>query len=118
MACDFRFQKDALKGLNYAVCGLGNSLYAENFNKVAIDLDKSFASLDAHRILPLECCDENTLKSRHSSLEGDFDHWSNEFIKSVESFVKSKKSGGMNGCCGGSGKDAACDCGENETVNS
>ncbi len=52
MACDFRFQKDALKGLNYSICGLGNSLYEENFNKVAIELDKSISSLQAKRVAP------------------------------------------------------------------
>lgn len=65
MACDFRFQKDALKGLNYSVCGLGNSLYEENFNKIAVEIDKCFSDLQATRIAPLYCCDENTINSKH-----------------------------------------------------
>jgi tRNA wybutosine-synthesizing protein 1 len=35
MSYDFRYEKDSLKGLKYSICGLGNSLYEENFNKVA-----------------------------------------------------------------------------------
>ena len=31
---DFRVQKSLLKDLNYAVFGLGNSLYEDNFNMV------------------------------------------------------------------------------------
>lgn len=33
-AVDFRVQKTLLSGLNYCVLGLGNSLYADRFNKV------------------------------------------------------------------------------------
>lgn len=110
MACDFRFQKDALKGLKYAVCGLGNSLYAENFNKVAIDLDKSFAELQASSIAPLYCCDENTVRSEHSSLEGDFGFWEAKFLQNLENYHQTKIVGtddgrkANGGCCGGNGK--------------
>lgn len=90
MACDFRFQKDALKGLNYSICGLGNSLYVENFNKVAIELDKCFSSLQATRIAPLYCCDENTIKSKHSSLEGDVEYWQNNFFEKLQYFDSQK----------------------------
>lgn len=93
-----RVQKDALKGLRFAVCGLGNSLYTENFNKVAIELDRSLASLQATRISPLYCCDENTLKSVHSSLEGDFEFWSSEFLASIQKPVAIPNK--SNGCCG------------------
>lgn len=86
MACDFRFQKDALKGLNYSVCGLGNSLYHDNFNKVAVQLDKSFASMQATRLAPLYLCDENTVNSKHGSLEGDFEYWQKNFIEKLTFF--------------------------------
>lgn len=33
---DFRVQKSLLRDLNYAVFGLGNSLYEDNFNLVGI----------------------------------------------------------------------------------
>ena len=35
-ADDFRVQKTILQGLRYAVFGLGDSLYREDFNKVCI----------------------------------------------------------------------------------
>lgn len=104
MACDFRFQKDALKGLKFAVCGLGNSLYNENFNKVAIELDKSLGELRGTRIHPLYCCDENTLKSKNSSLEGDFEFWSRGFIDEINKLVQKKSPNG--GCCNDSGSKA------------
>lgn len=87
MACDFRFQKDALKGLNYSICGLGNSLYEENFNTVAIELDKSISSMQANRVAPLYLCDENTVKSRHSSLEGDVTYWQNNFFEKLDYYI-------------------------------
>ena len=34
---DFRVQKSLLSGLDYAVFGLGNSLYKERFNLVSIE---------------------------------------------------------------------------------
>lgn len=87
-ACDFRFQIDAFKGLLFSVCGLGNSLYEENFNKVAIELDKSFSHLQATRIAPLYCCDENTIKSRHGSLEADVEFWQNNFFEKLEHHLR------------------------------
>lgn len=101
MACDFRFQKDALRGMRYAVCGLGNSLYEENFNKVAVELDKSFAELQARAVAPLYCCDENTVKSAHGSLEGDFAYWLGSFFQALPLLLEN---GGpvpamSNGCC-------------------
>ncbi len=91
MSVDFRYQKDALKGLNYAICGLGNSLYEENFNKVAIELDKAFSGLQANRIAPTYACDENTIKSKHSSLEGDVAYWQNNFFEKLDFYVKNSK---------------------------
>jgi sulfite reductase alpha subunit-like flavoprotein len=84
MACDFRVQKDALAGLLYSVCGLGNSLYEENFNKVAVELDNAFAELHATRLAPIYLCDENTAQSRHSSLEGDVDYWQKNFFEKLQ----------------------------------
>lgn len=92
MAHDFRFEKDALAGLSFSVCGLGNSLYTEHFNTVAIELDRSFSSLHANRISPLYCCDENTVKSKHSSLEGDVEFWQNNFFEKLGFYLKTKNS--------------------------
>lgn len=94
MSHDFRYEKASLKGLNYSVCGLGNSLYEDNFNKVAKELDKAFSILQATRVAPLYCCDENTVKSKHSSLEGDYDFWKNNFFEKIEHLKKEE-----NACC-------------------
>lgn len=109
MACDFRYQKDALKGLNYSICGLGNSLYDENFNKVAIELDKSISSLQANRFSPLYCCDENTVKSKHSSLEGDYSFWKNNFFEKLQHFKEDSSKPTSEGCCkSGETTDSCC----------
>lgn len=84
MSCDFRFEKDACKGLRYAICGLGNSLYEENFNKVAKELDKCFLQMEASPVCKLYCCDENTIKSKHGSLESDFSYWKNLFFEKLD----------------------------------
>lgn len=100
MACDFRFQKDALKGLRYAICGLGNSLYEDNFNKIANELDKSFNELQGVAVAPLYCCDENTVKSRHGSLEGDFAYWLSNFFQAFPAFLENGDIKPLaNGCC-------------------
>ncbi|XP_078210175.1 S-adenosyl-L-methionine-dependent tRNA 4-demethylwyosine synthase TYW1 isoform X8 [Callithrix jacchus] len=48
---DFRFGKTYLKGMRYAVFGLGNSAYASHFNKVGKNVDKWLWMLGAHRVL-------------------------------------------------------------------
>ena len=96
MACDFRFQKDALKGLSYSICGLGNSLYENNFNKIAIELDTCLAGLQAQRVSPLYCCDENTVRSRHASLEGDVEYWQNNFFEKLDYFLVNRKMNDLN----------------------
>ncbi len=87
MTCDWRFEKDACKGLRYAICGLGNSLYEENFNTVAKELDRCFLTMRATPVCKLYCCDENTAKSKHSSLEGDVEYWKNLFFEKLTYFL-------------------------------
>ncbi|XP_032120563.1 S-adenosyl-L-methionine-dependent tRNA 4-demethylwyosine synthase TYW1 isoform X3 [Sapajus apella] len=48
---DFRFGKTYLKGMRYAVFGLGNSVYASHFNKVGKNVDKWLWMLGARRVL-------------------------------------------------------------------
>ncbi len=91
MSHDFRFEKDALAGLSFSVCGLGNSLYEEHFNTVAIKLDKCLASMHASRLAPLYLCDENVSNSQHSSLEGDVEYWQNNFFEKLKFLVQSKQ---------------------------
>jgi tRNA wybutosine-synthesizing protein 1 len=91
MEHDFRFQKDSLKGICYSICGLGNSLYEKNFNKVAIDLNKSFSNLQATCVSPLYLCDENTINSKHSGLEGDVQYWQNEFFEKLDKYLSKEE---------------------------
>ncbi len=91
MSHDFRFEKDALAGLSFSVCGLGNSLYEDHFNTVAVELDKCLASMHASRLAPLYLCDENVANSRHSSLEGDVEYWQNNFFEKLNYFLKTKQ---------------------------
>jgi tRNA wybutosine-synthesizing protein 1 len=109
MACDFRFQKDALKGLNYALCGLGNSLYGENFNKVALELDKCLLGLQATRVAPTYCCDENTVLSKHSSLEADFAYWQNNFLEKMKHLNQAGDEE-QTGCCKSNDPDSSACC--------
>ena len=70
-----------LQSLNYAVFGLGDSLYArEHYNAVARDLDRFLAQLSANRFHPLGLGDENEANSKHGSTENDFAAWSESLL--------------------------------------
>lgn len=99
MAFDFRFEKDVLKGLKYSICGLGNSLYEENFNKVAIELNKCFLKMKATPISSLYCCDENTVKSKNGSLEGDFASWEVTFFEKLDKYISNLNNPNGEGLC-------------------
>ncbi|VDI56049.1 tRNA wybutosine-synthesizing protein 1 [Mytilus galloprovincialis] len=82
---DFRIPKALLKELHYAVFGLGNSLYTENYNAVGKKVDRFFRELSAKPILPVGLGDENVAESLKGGMEKDFTAWKKEFWK------KSKK---------------------------
>ncbi len=119
MSCDFRFEKDTLKGLKYSICGLGNSLYEENFNKVAKELDKSFIEMRATQICRLYCCDENTIKSEHSSLEGDVAYWRNLFFEKLNAYnLNESDRKNEAACCQDDGNvEGGVCCKNNKTIN-
>ncbi|KAL0137418.1 hypothetical protein V8B55DRAFT_1528165 [Mucor lusitanicus] len=75
---DFRVDRDALKKLRYAVCGLGDSAYGDEFNVAAANIDKWLGRLGATRIYPLGECDKN------ADQKGQFDVWSNGFVSELE----------------------------------
>ena len=76
---DFRISKSLFKGMRYAVFGLGNSLYKENFNKVccqsycglysfgqvAKTLFEEIGQLSGNSYHPLGLGDENVAQSVH-----------------------------------------------------
>ena len=102
---DFRVTKTLLKDLRFAVFGLGNSLYAENYNVIGKNMDTWLGSLGAQRFAPLGLGDENVAESLNGSLEADFDHWTEGLLHLLkdddEQVGETKKKSG--GC--GSGKD-------------
>ena len=70
-----------MQSLNYAVFGLGDSLYArEHYNAVARDLDRFLARLSGKRFHPLGLGDENVANSKHGSTENDFAAWSGSLL--------------------------------------
>ncbi|KAG8183067.1 hypothetical protein JTE90_010894 [Oedothorax gibbosus] len=73
-SCDFRLSSATLKGLKYAVLGLGNSVYGDNFNKVAIEVDEELRKLGATQILKLVKADED------SGLEKEFLKWKSDLL--------------------------------------
>ncbi|CAO3703429.1 unnamed protein product [Rhizopus stolonifer] len=75
---DFRVDRDALKKLRYAVCGLGDSAYGEEFNVASANIDKWLGRLGATRIYPLGECDKN------ADQRSQFDLWSNGFISELQ----------------------------------
>lgn len=76
-AFDFRVSSTLLKGMRYSVFGLGNSVYKENFNKVAIEIDESLDKLSATQILPIVKADEN------AGYEEYFESWKRELLDSL-----------------------------------
>ncbi|KAI7900974.1 uncharacterized protein BX663DRAFT_544510 [Cokeromyces recurvatus] len=75
---DFRVDRDALKKLRYAVCGLGDSAYGEEFIVAAANIDKWLGRLGATRIYPLGECDKN------ADQKGQFEDWANGFITELQ----------------------------------
>uniref|UniRef100_A0A3Q2YFM6 S-adenosyl-L-methionine-dependent tRNA 4-demethylwyosine synthase TYW1 n=1 Tax=Hippocampus comes TaxID=109280 RepID=A0A3Q2YFM6_HIPCM len=78
---DFRYGRTYLKGLRYAVFGLGNSLYAAHYNTVGKNVDKWLWMLSASRILTRGEGDCNVAKSIHGSIQADFLAWKVKFLK-------------------------------------
>ncbi|KAI8876785.1 hypothetical protein K501DRAFT_337875 [Backusella circina FSU 941] len=75
---DFRIDRDVLKKLRYAVCGLGDSAYGEEFNLAAANIDKWLGRLGATRIYPLGECDK-----QHDQ-KSQFDIWCNGFVSELQ----------------------------------
>uniref|UniRef100_A0A8C3W6S2 S-adenosyl-L-methionine-dependent tRNA 4-demethylwyosine synthase TYW1 n=1 Tax=Catagonus wagneri TaxID=51154 RepID=A0A8C3W6S2_9CETA len=90
-ASDFRFGKTYLKGMRYAVFGLGNSAYAHHFNKVGKNVDKWLWMLGAHRVMARGEGDCDVVKSKHGSIEADFTAWKAKFISRLQALRKGEK---------------------------
>ncbi|XP_028001186.2 S-adenosyl-L-methionine-dependent tRNA 4-demethylwyosine synthase TYW1 [Eptesicus fuscus] len=101
---DFRFGKTYLKGMRYAVFGLGNSAYASHFNKVGKNVDKWLWMLGAHRVMTRGEGDCNVVKSKHGSIEADFRAWKTKFISQLQVLCKGEKKS-----CDGNCKKGKCE---------
>ncbi|VFV34586.1 trna wybutosine-synthesizing [Lynx pardinus] len=101
---DFRFGKTYLKGMRYAVFGLGNSAYANHFNKVGKNVDKWLWMLGAHRVMARGEGDCDVVKSKHGSIEADFRVWKTKFISRLQALRKGERKP-----CGGNCKKGQCE---------
>lgn len=68
----------SLQKLRYAVCGLGDSAYGDEFNVAAQQIDKWLGQLGATRIYPLGACDKN------NDQKAQFDDWSRQFVTELQ----------------------------------
>ncbi|KAM5131411.1 S-adenosyl-L-methionine-dependent tRNA 4-demethylwyosine synthase TYW1-like isoform 1-T1 [Callospermophilus lateralis] len=100
---DFRFGRTYLKGMRYAVFGLGNSAYASHFNKVGKNVDKWLWMLGARRVLARGDGDCDAVRSKHGSIEADFRAWKTRFISRLQALQKGETS------CGGNCRRGKCE---------
>ncbi|XP_061460947.1 S-adenosyl-L-methionine-dependent tRNA 4-demethylwyosine synthase TYW1-like [Rhineura floridana] len=100
---DFRVGKTYLKGLRYAVFGLGNSLYADHYNTVGRNVDKWLWMLGARRILSCARGDANVAASKHGSLEADFEAWEAKFLARLRALCRGERK-----ACSGRCKKGKC----------
>lgn len=103
-ANDFRFGKTYLKGLRYAVFGLGDSAYQSHFNKVGTNVDKWLWMLGAKRVLTRGEGDRNAVKSKHGSIEADFTAWKTKFTSRLQALQSGEKT-----ACSGDCKRGKCE---------
>jgi tRNA wybutosine-synthesizing protein 1 len=68
----------SLQRIRFAVCGLGDSEYGEEFNAASADIDKWFGQLGASRIYPLGSCDKS------ADQQAQFNSWISGFISELQ----------------------------------
>ncbi|XP_031719335.1 S-adenosyl-L-methionine-dependent tRNA 4-demethylwyosine synthase TYW1 isoform X2 [Anarrhichthys ocellatus] len=95
---DFRYGKTYLKGLRYAVFGLGNSVYVGHFNTVGTNVDKWLWMLSGVRIMTRGEGDCNVVKSRNGSVQADFLAWKVKFLLRLQALVKGEKKSCSGNC--------------------
>ncbi|GAB6018559.1 S-adenosyl-L-methionine-dependent tRNA 4-demethylwyosine synthase [Chamberlinius hualienensis] len=81
---DFRLHKSLLKGMNYAIFGLGDTSYGKDFNRVARHVDRWLIKLNAFKIMPLSLGDDDSSASKNGGLQGDFGMWKKEFLAKLQ----------------------------------
>uniref|UniRef100_A0AAX7UKS4 S-adenosyl-L-methionine-dependent tRNA 4-demethylwyosine synthase TYW1 n=1 Tax=Astatotilapia calliptera TaxID=8154 RepID=A0AAX7UKS4_ASTCA len=88
---DFRYGKTYLKGLRYAVFGLGNSVYVGHYNTVCKNVDKWLWMLSGRRIMTRGEGDCNVVKSLNGSIQADFLTWKVKFLNRLKTLAKGEK---------------------------
>ncbi|XP_044059917.1 LOW QUALITY PROTEIN: S-adenosyl-L-methionine-dependent tRNA 4-demethylwyosine synthase TYW1 [Siniperca chuatsi] len=112
---DFRYGKTYLKGLRYAVFGLGNSVYVGHYNTVGKNVDKWLWMLSGMRIMTRGEGDSNVVKSRNGSIQADFLAWKVKFLNRLQALAKGEKKSCSGNCkTGGSCKNKRKDGQEEE----
>ncbi|XP_045930110.1 S-adenosyl-L-methionine-dependent tRNA 4-demethylwyosine synthase TYW1 [Micropterus dolomieu] len=112
---DFRYGKTYLKGLRYAVFGLGNSVYVGHYNTVGKNIDKWLWMLSGMRIMTRGEGDCNVVKSSNGSIQADFLAWKVKFLKRLQALAKGEKKSCSGNCkSGGSCKNKRKDGQEEE----
>uniref|UniRef100_A0A3B3TP42 S-adenosyl-L-methionine-dependent tRNA 4-demethylwyosine synthase TYW1 n=1 Tax=Poecilia latipinna TaxID=48699 RepID=A0A3B3TP42_9TELE len=101
---DFRYGNSFLKGLRYAVFGLGNSVYVGHYNTVGTNVDKWLWMLSARRVLSRGEGDGNVVKSRHGSVQADFRAWKVRFLSRLRALARGEKKS----CSGNCKSGASC----------
>ncbi|MEQ2222466.1 hypothetical protein ILYODFUR_026738, partial [Ilyodon furcidens] len=132
---DFRYGNKFLKGLRYAVFGLGNSVYVGHYNtvrtgiynkiqfnktdprmtclfcwflslQVGKNVDKWLWMLGGKRIMSRGEGDCNVVKSRNGSVQADFLAWKVKFLNRLKALSKGEKKSCSGNCkSGGSCKN-------------
>ncbi|NWT05211.1 TYW1 synthase, partial [Mionectes macconnelli] len=90
-ANDFRVGKTYLKGLRYAVFGLGNSEYVDHYNTVGRRVDRWLWMLSASRVMTRAEGDCSVARSRYGSIEGDFQAWKAKFLTRLQALCRGEK---------------------------
>ncbi|XP_036927609.1 S-adenosyl-L-methionine-dependent tRNA 4-demethylwyosine synthase TYW1 [Acanthopagrus latus] len=112
---DFRYGKTYLKGLRYAVFGLGNSVYVGHYNTVGKNVDKWLWMLSGMRVMTRGEGDCNVVKSRNGSVQADFLAWKVKFLNRLQALTKGEKKSCSGNCkTGGSCKNKRRDTQEEE----
>ncbi|XP_033628293.1 S-adenosyl-L-methionine-dependent tRNA 4-demethylwyosine synthase TYW1-like [Asterias rubens] len=101
---DFRVHKSLLKGLKYAVFGLGNSLYEGHYNQVGKNVDSWLSILSASAVVERGEGDQNVAESKHGGVGEDFAAWKESLLQKLTSSSKD--------CC--SSQAQSCECGKTD----
>lgn len=114
---DFRVTSGFLSNIRYAVFGLGNSIYEENFNKIGKKIDELLQVGGAQRILQMGTGDDNSERQKGTQ-ENDFVTWKSMLLEILPSVELAKKeetcaccqpsNDKENGGCCQSNDDACC----------